>query len=45
MDLNLGALSGVAVFSVDLSVFCYVSPVCVALGDVAEQSCDLVLHS
>lgn len=44
-DLNLGALSGVAVFSVDLRIFCCVSPVCVALGDVAEQSCHLVVHS
>lgn len=43
--LNLGALSGVAVFSVELSIFCCISPICFAVDDVAEQSCGLVLHS
>lgn len=32
-------------FSVDLSIFCYISPICFAIDDVAEQSCGLVLHS
>jgi len=33
------------VFSVDLSVFSYLTPVCAAVGDIAEPPCGLVLHS
>lgn len=42
-DFNLDAFSGAAgMFSVEWSIF-YLTPV--ALGSVAEQSSDLVLHS